>query len=459
MGLNKGDRNIMKPSSVTLNQSDFLALAMNNVFPSLGQVITIRFKTKYTPDEIRQAMRKIVALYDRLRLYVKPTLFSHRIHVYDNEDAITERYFDEAFRVLPGLKYESPEYGGYRNMLLNEPYSLTSGLPLRISFLPDDPEQVLLLSVHHLVCDGIGWVHMVEALMAILNGESPPAVPLENPSLTNAIIEKPFYRFPFQLMRSYIKFRENARERKNDKVFVPDAYKASDTFDQCRMQQKYLSIDLQALKKKAKELDCTITVLTFAALARAMQKWGGRGSSNSMYIYFLIDLRPYFNSRRPIYGNFVSSGRIRILVKSLGDDNVLIREIKKELDRNLSNIRNMNLLYPFLLNKISTFMGVGLYKYLTRYLKRKGKLTPALIVSNLGNLDRLNSHGSHALLGEALATISTIGIFFTMSSMKDRMSLNISYPCHEYLDSSIEEYVRLIEVSLEEIINSRCKKT
>jgi hypothetical protein len=89
---------------------------MNKVFPSLGQIIIIRFKTKHSPDEIRRAMRRILSLYDRLRLYVQPTLFSHRIFIYDDGDSITEKYFNGSFSVIPGVTYDSPGYREYHGL-------------------------------------------------------------------------------------------------------------------------------------------------------------------------------------------------------------------------------------------------------------------------------------------------------------------------------------------------------
>jgi len=440
-----------KPVSVALNQTDFINLMFNKILPSITQIITIRFKTKHSPDEIKRAMRRILSLYDRLRLYVRPTLFSHRIFIYDDDDSITEKYFKGSFRVIPGVTYDSPRYLEYRRKVLNEPFSLESELPLTISYFPDDPEPVLLLSVHHLVCDGMGWIHMIDALMAILNGESPPPVPLEDPSLTGAIFEKPYYRFPLQLLRSYRKYKETVRERKNDKVYMlPHIH--SDTLGLFDMQQQYLAIDLAALKKKAGEMNCTINVLIFAALAIAMRKRTAEHSGNAVHIIFYIDLRPFFDGRRPIYGNFVSSAIIRVEEKLFSDYMGMIRKINAQLNRNLEIVSSRDLLYPFLLNKLSTFLGIRIYTWLALYfLKKRDALLPSCLYSNLGNLDRLNSHGTHARLTEALASVGQMGIFFTTSTIDDRMSTNVSYPSDEYSYNEIREFIRMIEVSLGEI--------
>ena len=437
--------------SVSLNQTDFINLAFNEIFPSIGQIITVRFKTKHSPDELLHAMRRILSLYDRLRLYVRPTLFSHRIFIYDDGDSITERYFNGSFRVIPGVTYDSPEYREYRRKLLNEPFSLKNGLPLTISYFPDDPEPVLLLSVNHIVCDGVGWILMVDTLMAILNGENPPPVPLEDPSLTAAIFEKPYYRFPLQLARSYRKYKEMVLQRKNDKVYMlPHIH--SDTFGLCDMHQQYLAIDLAALKKKANEMGCTINVLISAALAIALRKRAAENTGNAVHIIFYIDMRPFFDGRRPIYGNFVTSAIIRIEEKLFGDYAGMIQKIKAQLQHNVEMVRNRDILYPFLLNKLSTLLGIRIYAWLASYLiKKKDTLLPSCLYSNLGNLDRLNSHGTRARLTEALATVGQMGIFFTASTIDGRMSTNVSYPTDEYSDDEIREFIRTVEVSLGEI--------
>jgi NRPS condensation-like uncharacterized protein len=274
---------------------------------------------------------------------------------------------------------------------------------------------------------------------------------LEDPSLTAAILEKPYYRFPLQLIRSYKKYKETVRERKNDRVYMlPHIH--SDTFGLCEMQQQYLAIDLAALKEKANEMGCTINILIFAALAIAIRKRAAENSGNAAHIIFYIDLRPFFYGRRPIYGNFVTSAIIRVEEKLLSDYARMIQKINAQLMYNVEMVRNRDLLYPFLLNKMSTLLGIRIYAWLARYLiKKKDTLLPSCLYSNLGNLDRLNSHGTHARLTEALATVGQMGIFFTASTIDGRMSTNVSYPSDEYSDGEIREFIHSVEVSLGEI--------
>jgi len=181
-----------KRKLIKLSYLDFVLNALGDVLISLGIVVTIRFRTVHSPQEIRDAMRYMLSIYPRLRSLVEPTLFSYKLRIFDDNDKQLEVLFNHAFRVKRNLLHNSGEYLQYRSELLNESFPLEQAIPIKIRYLPDDPMPVLLISIHHVACDGMSWIHMVGSLICYLNGKTPPFVPLDNPSVIPALLIRPF---------------------------------------------------------------------------------------------------------------------------------------------------------------------------------------------------------------------------------------------------------------------------
>ena len=116
--MNKKDR------LIRLNHHALILLSLEDVLPSMNQLITLRFKTKHSVDEIRDALRYLMTVYPKLRSVVEPTLFSYRIRIYDDHDENLEVLFKAAFRVRRNLAFGSEEFIEYRRALLNEPSAL-----------------------------------------------------------------------------------------------------------------------------------------------------------------------------------------------------------------------------------------------------------------------------------------------------------------------------------------------
>ena len=159
-----------KDDVIKLNLQDFHFLAMDKVNPAQSHLIIIRFQTRHNVEEIQAAMRYLISIYPKLRSVLVPTLLSYRLKVLDDNDRRIDAIFHASFRVEHALQYDSEKYIEYRRRLFNEPFSLEHGLCIKICFIPDNSHPVLLVSLHHLVADGMGWLHMLDSLLAFLNG-------------------------------------------------------------------------------------------------------------------------------------------------------------------------------------------------------------------------------------------------------------------------------------------------
>jgi hypothetical protein len=441
--------------SIRLNQLDFFAVAMEDIFPTFTQLVTLRFKTAHSPSDVREALRHMFRIHPRLRALLHPTLLSYRLNILDDEDPAMEDLFDGVFRVVRNVRHGSKEYLRFRRDLLNEPADLEHRFHIKACYLPDNKTPVLLMSIHHLSCDGIGWMHMIEAMVAYLNGVAFNEVRLDNPSLVPMLIEKPWYRLPLQLIRSYRNFKKSRLQMKGDRPLTHKEAPPSEVFGSVDMHDRVLTHSLKSIHRKSRELGggiFSLTVMMFAAFALALEKQASHGNSNVIHIYFIINTRPFFHGKKPLFGNYLVSGLIRIPSELWDEPRLIVKEIKNQLLKNIYQVKDRNTLYPMLLNKLATLIGKKNYVRLARLVKRKGMLPLTYTFSNLGTIDRLNTYGMKSQVVEAIGTIPQHGLFITSSCLNGRINTNFSYPEDIFTRDEIVSFIEVFDESMGELL-------
>ena len=445
-----------KKNCIRLSFLDFKFLALEDVFTAMTNFVTCRFKTRQDVEEIRKAVRYLLTLYPRLRSIVEPTFFSHRLRILDDNDRWLEVLFNDSFRVRYGLTCDSEEFLEYRRALLNESFSLEQGLPIKVRYLPDDPNPVLYLSIHHIVCDGMSLIHILNSLLSYLNGENPPMVPLDDPSLLPAIAWKPYKTLLKQVVRSFRLCRED--ERKRSGVTINPSIHPEVFFGPVDMHQQILSIGYDDIKTTSKKLRCNYTVLVLAALSIAIIRKPGRKQGRVVRINHGVNMRPYYDGKPPVFGNYAEVVPLVVDCKYEREPVQLINEIKDQLKHVTHRLKNKELLFPFLGEKLLSMLGKKYYTMFIRWAKPKrlGLLNMSFAFTSGGIGDNLNSHGTKAQVCEALSIVPQHGLFITMSIIDKRVNINISFPEAEFTRSEIVGFTRSFEYELGEII--KCEK-
>jgi len=444
----------MRNKLIKMNRSDFLFLVLEDVLSSAGILVTIRFKTKHSSAEIYDAMRYMVSIYPRLRSIVQPSLFSYRIRILDDNTKRTDILFDDAFKVESGLLYDSEAYFEYRKSLLNEPFSLEQALPLKIRYIPDNPMPVLLLSVHHMICDGKSWMHMADSLLAFLNGKRTPCLPLHSSSTMPALLKKPYYTLFQQIFRSFNAFKKDFQELK-DKRIINASSRPAAFFGIVDMQQNMLSFDFQLVSSTLEKLGCSFSVLIISALVLLFYKKSKVEDAEKeiISINIAIDLRPYFEENKPVFGNFVSSLNVNVSPMACTDRKLLVSEVNTKLRRRVSKFRNKEVVFPMLVHKLSTIVGKKNYGRAIRITKRRGEFLPMTCAfSNLGNLDNLNSHGEKAQVCEAIATVAAPNLFISTSVLDGKINTIFSFPEAEFTQKEVGKIIQSFEHELGELL-------
>jgi hypothetical protein len=324
-----------KGSYVRLNRQEFQYLVFGELAPSMSFLTTLRFKTKHSPEELHGAMRYMLSIYPRLRSILEPTFFSFRLRILEDDKKL-DVLFNDVFEVVNNIAYGSEDYLEYRRALLNMPFSLENELPVRIRYIPDEPGPVLLFSVHHMIYDGKSWEHMLDSLMSYLNGNRPPLVPLDSPSMMPALLVRPFFKVPQQIFRSYKVFREETRKFRDIKVLsllkCPSNFSGPYDF-----HQEVIFDDLASIRSRPRESGYTLTVLLLGALAVSLSRMSKKDKQNTMInILVSVDLRPYFHKKPPVFGNFVFPLTIHLLSRYLDHPKELLDEIRSQFAQSRS---------------------------------------------------------------------------------------------------------------------------
>ena len=433
-----------------LNSQDFLMLALDDTMPSLGIVLTFRFKEPHSVSEMREAMRYMFTVYPRLRSVVEPTLFSYRLRILNDHDQELEVLFNEAFRVKYGLRCDSEEYIDYRRALLNEPFSLQCGLPLKIRYLPDDPQPMLLLSLHHMAGDGMSWLHLMDSLLRYLNNDKPPQLPLDDPNMLPALVKRPHFTLPAQIRRSFQLFKEDIRKAEGLKM-IPASSRPADFFSPAEARMHILPFDIDRIMAKCKELNVGVNILLLSALALAVSRGPGRDQGDMIGIAIPTDLRPYYD-KPPIFGNFVSTFWVRIHRRNWSNPKAMLNEVKTQMYARINRYKNKEMIAQFLIEKLSTLAGKKLYSLGARIAKRKGLLPMTCSYSAIGNIDSINSYGSRARICEAMCMFPHFAIIMITINLEGKIFAGLSYPEAEFTRDEINAFIQSYNQALAELL-------
>ncbi len=441
-----------KIETIRLNLIDFLHLATNEVYLSHGNLLTIRFKEWHSPDEIRDAIRYMLTIYPKMRSLVKPTFTSYRLMILADDGPRLQILFNNAFRVIEGIQYDSSEFISIRKYLYNEPFSIEQGIPVKIYYFPDDPNPFLLMSLHHIITDGSGWIHMIGSMMSYLNGIKPQKIPLDKPSLMPAVMGNHLSQIPRQLLNSYRSALSMSREHKGETV-IPASSRPKNFVGPLDLHHQSLKHRLNEIKSKSRELGCSLNTFMLTAIALTMSRGPGRNSGNAIGIGLPIDLRPYFPGKPPIFGNYLAGVEVRISRRNWDNPRAILDEINVQMNTFIGLIKQKEMIIPNLFLEIPIILGKKNYARIIRSLIGKGITKRTCGVSNIGNIDHLNSYGTKAQVVDAISSAPSQGVLIVINSIENIMNIKISFQEAEFSRQEILTLVRDLELAIDELLN------
>jgi NRPS condensation-like uncharacterized protein len=413
-------------ATLALNRSERTYWAIEGVSGSITQLVMLRFASPVSVESIRAALRRVVRAFPRMRTIVEPTLFSYRLRVLADEEI--EALFEDAFRVAPHVATDLPSIEQYATELLNEPFALERGLPIRARFLPDAKEPTLLFMLHHVICDGRSWMMAAEALVRTLNGMPIEDVPLDPPSMVPALLPTSWGARVSSLWRSFFLDRsEKARLRSHRMLRFG---KRSPRFGPVGVCIRRLPVSMADLKRASKARGCTVTALVVAALAETFGHGAVEDGKNAVGIRLSVDLRKYYpKGQSPAFGNYVATFAV---LATAFDIRRALTSVSEQLREGLDRFERKSMSYPLLLAELLTLVGRKLLALAVLSSKRKGTIAPLTChYSSLGSVDALNAEGAHTKLCDVVAITPNVHPFVVTAGLGDRLVLAFSYERNE----------------------------
>lgn len=432
-------------SSLNMLEFHFLAMDMAN----LGM---IRFRQPHSVDEMRRAVRYLLSVFPRLRSVLEPTPFSYQLRVIDDQDPRLEVLFAQSFRIRHDVVYGTPAYEAYWREVFNEPFALQKELPIRFVYLPDDPEPTILMLVHHMILDALGSAIMVNTLMEYLNDKPRPAFPVDDPSLAPILLEQPWSKVPAQLWRSYKVFAEEARQNRGEKI-VPVTTRPSTYIAQTDAIYHTLTPELATIKAKSKALGCTVSVFLLTVLATTISRGPTRDQGDVIVIPVQVDMRSNYGEKMPVLGNFFFPPILRVHRRYWDKPLEMIAELRRQMDERRAQITRRDILFPALMTKLNTLMGVKLYSRQMRRLKAKYPAMKSCIFSNPGTAaDLVNMHGAKATARIVSATTMPDCLLLLAYSFEQRLHIGFTYPEAEFTRDEMRQFIQSYEQVLGELL-------
>jgi len=441
-----------KTETIRLNLIDFLHLATNEVYLSHGNLLTVRFKEMHSIEEIRNALRYMLTIYPKMRSIVQPTFLSYKLMIISDDDPRLEILFNNAFRVIRGIQYDSPEFIDIRKFLYNEPFSIEQNIPVKFYYFPDDQNPLLLMSLHHVITDGSGWIHMIGSMMSYLNGKKPQTIPIDKPSLMPAIMGKQLSKIPRQLLNSY-KFALSSSKEHKGETFIPASLHPKYFVGPLDLHHQSLKHGLNEIKYKTREFGCSLNTFMLTAIALTMSRGPGRNCGNTIGIGVPIDLRPYFPGTPPIFGNYLTGIEVRITRPNWDNPKAILNEINVQMSTFMSLIKQKEMIIPNLFLEIPIILGKKNYGRIIRSLIDKGITKRTCGVSNIGNIDHLNSYGTKAQVIDAISTAPSQAVLIVINSIGNVLNIKVSFQEAEFSRQEILILIRDLELAIEELLN------
>lgn len=435
-------RRPLPPSSapaVTLNRSEWLYAACDGPMGQLNQPYILRFDDPVSADEVRQACRRMLSAFPRLRGVLEPTARRFQLRILP-EDAQLEDLFNLAFRT-EHIDLDDPvALRRWHELALNDPVPLQRGLGVRFQFVPHPTRPAMIWSAHHLLVDGRSIVMCLEALVKLLNGQAIPDLPLDNPSMLPAVLPAHWWQIPGRLLAAHRAQKAQQRERARYEI-VRLPIKRSARYLSTGVQHHELGCLSKDLSKAAKARGGSGNSLLMAAMGTALLEQAGNRPGTAALVRVSVDLRRYFpEGTAPTMGNFVAT--LDLLLPQDVPEAERVRWIDARMREGMDRFTQRTMILPLL--PYEWLGGIRTHDY-TRLIMRGKRLDTLPHLSchttNIGSADAFNPEGARVRLSEIYPAVSGAAPLMVFVSVNGRQVMVCSHQRDEFEDQDMQALI------------------
>lgn len=384
--------------ALPLNRSEWLYVACDGPIGQVNTCYLMRFDGRLDAALAKQALRRLVTAYPRLRAVLEPTARRYRLRILP-DDAALDVLVDLAFRV-EHVDLDDPEAKTrWQELALNDPLSMQRGLGLRVQFVPHPERPAMMLTVHHLLADGRSMMMCLDALLRLLNGQPIADMPLDSPSMLPAVVPPHWWQWPGKLWASWRANQAEARERARYEI-VRLPTKRSERYLSCGVQHLDMGFSVKMLSSLAKSMGGSTNSLLMAAAATAVLDLNGNRPGTAALVRVSVDLRRYFPpDAAPQMGNYVAA--LDLLVPADVPQPERTAWMDQRMRQGMARFTDRTLMLPLLPYEMLGWLRPHDYARLIRGAKQRGNLPQVSChTTNIGSTDSFTPEGATLRLRE-----------------------------------------------------------
>lgn len=378
--------------TLALNRSEWVYLACEGPIGTLNQPYILRFDTPLSAEAVKQAVRRMLSAYPRLRGVLEATPRRYRLRILP-DDADLDVLLDHAFRV-EDIDLDHPEtLRQWQERAVNDPLPLERGLGIRCHFVPHPERPALMWTVHHLLGDGRSMIMCIQALVKLLNGQDIEDLPVENPSMLPAVLPERWWQWPHAIWSAWRANRAEAREKARYEIVRLPA-RRMERYLTCGVLHQASVFPTKVLSAAAKQRGGSTNSMLMAATGTALLDLDGNRAGTAALVRLSVDLRRYFPAgQAPQMGNHVAV--FDVVLPAHVPQAERTAWMDKAVREGLLRFSQRTLILPLLPYEWLGWLHVHTYSRLLMWAKREDK-TPKVSchTTNIGSVDAFNPEGA-----------------------------------------------------------------
>lgn len=441
---------------VPLNRSEHGYAAIDGLAATMIQPYMLRFNAPVSEPDMRQALRRLVSCYPKLRAVLEPGLHRYHLRILP-DDELVDQLFEVAYRVQPGVDIDDQSaLEAYHNQMLNEVMPLERGLSARWRFMPHASRPVLFFGVHHLLSDGRSILLMIADLMKLLNGQGIEVQPVEAPSMVGSIAPAHWWQWPVQIMRSRRHKLDEARRLSTMTVQqVPTRTTAHFTAN--KMRYHVVPVGTAEMRVAARKLGVSLNTFVVSALAQLFLDQAPQDPTAAAVIRISVDLRRYYPEHcqyGPLLGNHVGAFLVteQGVAKSASER---VKSVDASIKQGQERYARREMFWTYLLEEALPWMGRTLIAHVAGQLKRKNRFPRiSCHATSLGDVSWVNPKDAHLKIVEFVPAVTSISLLHVLSEMDGKLYVTASWQRCDTTVAEIDDYLSRLDQVLLRLIQA-----
>ena len=436
---------------IPLNEPEHLFVALEGLAGTMTSNYIVQLNTSVPEAQVRAAARELVSAHPRFRGIVERGAWRPHLRILP-DDTITDQLFEQAWRVESHIDAQDPQaIERYHNRLVNESIQLERGLACGFRWIPHPESPILIMVVHHLICDGRSGMYALSALIRRLNEDRPiPPEPLEPVPVLTATRPAHWWQWPAAILAEVrIRAQEKRRHRGTNLQMVNKADRR--ILSTYAVRHHTLSTPTDQIRALSRQLGVSLTTLVILGLTDAFLSYAPGDPRAAAVIRLAIDLRPFHDKAKgygPLLGNQVGT----FLVSQVGMQPLAQRvtSVGDQMRDGAERYAQRKMGLGIWVAKVASYLGPNLMAYFTLRLQRRLAMPRiSCYVTSVGDVGKaFNRPGQAIKVTSFVGSIPSLSMLHILMELDGWLTMPLIWQRCEASDEVIDDYLRRVDQAM-----------